>query len=442
MRDGVDDRLLALQLAAWIERHLADSSLDPELRIRGPELAAASGYSENRLRQKFYNVAGETPSGYLRKRRLTEAARRLLGGASIADVALGYGYGSQDNFTTAFKTWFGVAPGELRTVDAKYRTFLARMKEPLTIMELANLRQDPLCSTLMGCVKGASDFFELDWSVPKLFGYSGHAFLINIHDDLCPSGPYSWNHDPFYLALRSMGIRRAGTIAVAEAAGEAERRGADERLKAHLDSGGLCELHYKEHQLIGGYDTQGFAFLRPWGGCSGVEIPSLTFASWEEIADGGHWAYFTLLEREDERAEERALLLSALTGAIRAQGPASGLEMPGYHVGDAAWEAWLSAVDRGLGSSHGNWWGAMVWKECRSMASAFFSEVEGAVGSARGEGLCRELAAAFGECAAHIDEAKDRDAPSAGQKAAIAAGRDADRRGAGLLKELLAELVA
>jgi AraC-like DNA-binding protein len=437
----VDDRLLALRLAAWIERHLADSSLDPELRIRGPELAAASGYSENRLRQKFYNVAGETPSGYLRKRRLTEAARALLGGASIADVALDFGYSSQDNFTTAFKAWFGVAPGELRSVDAKYRTFLARMKEPLTIMELANLKQDPFCSTLMGCVKGASDFFDLDWSVPKLFGYSGHAFLINVHDELCPSGPYAWNHDAFYLALRSMGIRRAGCIAMAEASGEAGRRSADERLKAHLDSGGLCELHYKEHQLIAGYDSQGFAFLRPWGGSSGVEIPSLTFESWDEIADGTGWAYFTLLEREDERAEEGALLLSALTGAIRSQGARNGLEMPGYHAGDGAWEAWLSAIDRGLGSSHGNWWGATVWKECRSMASAFFSEVEGEAASSRGAGLCRELAAIYGECAARLDEAKDREAPRDKQKAAVAAGRDLDRRGAGLMKDLVAELV-
>ena len=26
-----------------------------------------------------------------------------------------------------------------------------------------------------------------------LFGASGHAFVINIHDQLCPSGPTAWN---------------------------------------------------------------------------------------------------------------------------------------------------------------------------------------------------------------------------------------------------------
>jgi len=437
----MDDRLFALQLAAWIERHLSDPDLDPELRIRGPELAAAAGYSENRLRQKFYNIVGETPAGYLRKRRLTEAARALMAGAPIADAALGCGYGSQESFTTAFKAWFGVAPGELKAVDAKYRTFLARMKEPLNIMELSSLKQDPLCTTLMGCVKGASDFFDLDWSVPKLFGYTGHAFLINIHTELCPSGPYAWDHDAFYLALRNMGIRRSGTISYAKGTGPEERRRLDERMRAHLDAGKLCMLDYKEHQLIAGYDPKGFIFLQPWGGSSGAEIPSLTFGSWDEIAEGEGWTWFTLLEKEEERADEASLLASALAGALRLRSAPKTSEATAYRVGDAAWEAWLAAVDRGLGSSHGHWWGAMVWKECRSMASAFFSEIEGDMRSDRASGLCRELSALNRECAARLDEAKEKDAPAEAQKKAVSAGRELDRLSAGLMKELLAEVV-
>jgi len=438
----MDDRVLALELAAWIEKHLRDPELDPELRIRGPELAEAAGYSENRLRQKFYNVAGETPAGYLRKRRLTEAARSVMSGAPIAEAALSFGYASQDSFTTAFKAWFGLAPGELRTVDAKYRTFLARMKEPLNVMELAKLKQDPLCSTLMGCVKGASDFFDLDWSVPKLFGYSGHAFLINIHLELCPSGPYAWDHDAFYLALRNMGIRRNGSIAFDEGIGPEERARLDERIKAHLDAGKLCMLDFKEHQLIAGYDQKGFSILQPWGGGSGVELPSLSFGTWDEISEGRGWTWFTFLEKEEERADERALLVSALAEAMRPRSAAKTSAESAYRAGDAAWEAWIAAVDKGLGSSHGNWWGGMVWKECRSMASTFFSEIEGDMKSARAAGLCRELSALNRDCAARIDEAKDKEAKSELQKAALAAGRELDRKSAALMKELLTEVVS
>jgi AraC-like DNA-binding protein len=255
----MDDRLLVLQMAAWIEEHLTDAG-------PGPALAKVTGYSENRLRQKFYNVTGETPSGYLRKRKLTEAARALIAGERIVDVSLRFGYSSQDNFTTAFKSWFGVTPGELQTMDRKQRIFISHMKEPLNIMELKNLKQNDLCTTLMSCMKGASDFYDLDWTVPQLFGYSSHAFLINIHAELCPSSPYAWKHDRFWLGMRNLGVRKAETIDLRKGAAAAELAAAEKKLRDHLDAGKLAVFDFLEHQLISGYDTKGFIFLQPWKG--------------------------------------------------------------------------------------------------------------------------------------------------------------------------------
>src|SRR5271157_4939528 len=286
----MDDRLLVMRMAAWMEKHLADP--DPHL-----DLEKASGYSENRLRQKFYNITGETPAGYLRKRRLTEAARALIAGERIVDVAADYGYSSQDNFTTAFRSWFGITPAKLRDLDRYYRNLLVRMKELLNIMELANLKQSRLHTTMMSSIKGASEYFDLDWSIAKVFGYSTHAFLINIHADLCPSGPYVWNHDCFFLALRNMGIRRTGMIRFKKGGPAAEISQAEVKLKAHLDAGKVCILDFMEHQLIAGYDTKGFLCLQPWG-CSPVELPALTFGTWSEALDREDWIGFTLLEKE------------------------------------------------------------------------------------------------------------------------------------------------
>lgn len=74
-------------MIAYIEKNL----IRP---ITAEEVAAVSGYSLNRFRQKFFNVTGDTPSGYLRKRRLTEAAKEILAGGRIIEVALRYGYSS------------------------------------------------------------------------------------------------------------------------------------------------------------------------------------------------------------------------------------------------------------------------------------------------------------------------------------------------------------
>jgi AraC-like DNA-binding protein len=431
----MDDRLLVLQMSAWMEEHLTGPN-------PGQEMVKVSGYSENRLRQKFYNITGETPAGYLRKRRLTEAARALMTGERIVDVTFRFGYSSQDNFTTAFKSWFGITPGELQTMDRKQRWFISRMKEPLNIMELKNLKQNNLCTTLMGCMKGASDYFDLDWTVPQLFGYSTHAFLINVHAELCPSSPYAWKKDAFFLAMRNMGIRKVGSIEVKKGAPPKEIKQAEARLRAHLDAGKLCTLDFLEHQLISGYDTKGLIFLQPWNGESKVELPSLTFGTWEEALEREGWVYFTLLEKDDLRAGEDDLLRSALATALRMRTNPEEFQIPGYRVGDGAWEAWLAGVNEGLGSSHGHWWTAMVWKECRNMAAEFFTGLESTVSGGKAASLCRDLAGLYRECGAQLDIAKEKNAAADVQMAALAKGRDLDGHCADRMKELLSEVVA
>jgi hypothetical protein len=71
----MDDRLLARKMATWLEANLRNSTA-------GTDLEKASGYSDNRLRQKFYGAPGETPASYLRKGRLTEAAKDESGRGS------------------------------------------------------------------------------------------------------------------------------------------------------------------------------------------------------------------------------------------------------------------------------------------------------------------------------------------------------------------------
>jgi AraC-like DNA-binding protein len=430
----MDDRVLVLQMAAWMEEHLTDPN-------PGPALAKVCGYSENRLRQKFYNITGETPSGYLRKRRLTEAARALIAGERIVDVTFRYGYSSQDNFTTAFKAWFGITPGELQTMDRKQQQFITRMKEPLNIMELKNLKQNDMCTTLMGCMKGASDFYELDWTNAQLFGYSTHAFLINIHKDLCPSSPYAWKKDHFWLAMRNLGIRKVDTVDLRKGAPAAELEKAEKKLRTHLDSGKLCVLDFLEHQLISGYDTKGFIFLQPWQGKSKVELPSLTFGTWKEAFDHEGWIMFTLLEKDDLRADEPALLRSALTTALRMRTSPEEFQIPGYRVGDGAWEDWLAGIDKGLGTSHGHWWSGMVWEECRRLAAEFFLAQEPLMQKEEAARICRELAGLYRDCGAQLKIAKEKKTPAETQKNALAKGRELDGRCADLMKELLAAVI-
>jgi len=66
---------------------------------------------------------------------------------------------------------------------------------------------------------------------------------------------------------------------------------------------------------------------------------------------------------------------------------------PPYSAGSAAYPAWINAIRAGSGDSHGNWWNAQVWSECRKQAGAFFKELKPAAPEA-GE-TCRALARDF-----------------------------------------------
>ncbi|GAP13382.1 transcriptional regulator containing an amidase domain and an AraC-type DNA-binding HTH domain [Longilinea arvoryzae] len=74
-----------------------------------------ANYSLYHFVRLFRILTGETPGSYLKKRRLSEAAREIVdSNRSILDVAVAYQFGSHESFTRSFKKHFGVTPGELR----------------------------------------------------------------------------------------------------------------------------------------------------------------------------------------------------------------------------------------------------------------------------------------------------------------------------------------
>ena len=110
-----------VEKAVWfIESHSAQA-LDLD------EIAQSGGLSRFHMCRAFVVATGRPVIGYLRARRLTEAARQLACGApDILSVALEAGYGSHEAFTRAFRDQFGITPEQVRA---------ARDLEPLNLVE-------------------------------------------------------------------------------------------------------------------------------------------------------------------------------------------------------------------------------------------------------------------------------------------------------------------
>jgi AraC family transcriptional regulator len=87
----------------YMEKNIDDVNMTNISRLTG----TPSG-----LYQRIFSyVCGVSVAEYVRKRRITEAASKLLhGGSSVIDIAMEYGYASHSAFTRAFKEHFGVPP--------------------------------------------------------------------------------------------------------------------------------------------------------------------------------------------------------------------------------------------------------------------------------------------------------------------------------------------
>ncbi|MBM0224841.1 AraC family transcriptional regulator [Micromonospora sp. ATA51] len=103
------------QAMAHIERHL-------DQPVEVAELARIAVTSEYHFRRLFSALAGIPLSEYVRRRRLTVAGAEVLAGEeSLLDIAVRWGYGSNEAFARAFRAVHGVGPSEARRTGAALR---------------------------------------------------------------------------------------------------------------------------------------------------------------------------------------------------------------------------------------------------------------------------------------------------------------------------------
>ncbi len=400
----MDDRVLVLKLIAHIEQNLTEN-------IGTQSLVDYSGYSMNRLRQKFFAVTGDTPSGYLRKRRLTEASKEILDGAKIVDVSLKYGFSSQDNFTTSFRSYFGVTPKEIYNMNQKYKTFIGRMREPYNIMEITGLKQANYDTTLMGCIKGAADYFDLDFTPAMLYGLTGHAFLINVHKEICCSGPYVWKREGFQACLRNVGIEWVHNPVGKDSSNE-ERKAMERMMRKNLESGGLGMLGFLEFQLFSGYDEEGFHFLQPWESDCPVTISNLSYNTWTECLDREGFAVFSTLTKVSLKKDVIEMVKDALTYALEfyrepEKHRAGGHLNKSYKMGFGAYENWIQGVKDGFGDKHCNLVNGNMYADCRRMGSLFFDELQEILDTKRAKDVSSELSDLYQRMSDNFDHIKE-----------------------------------
>ncbi|MCS3433855.1 superoxide response transcriptional regulator SoxS [Klebsiella sp. BIGb0407] len=95
-------------LTEWIDSHI-DQPLNIDV------VAKKSGYSKWYLQRMFRTVMRQTLGDYIRQRRLQMAAEELRATKRpIFDIAMDYGYVSQQTFSRVFRRAFDRTPSDYR----------------------------------------------------------------------------------------------------------------------------------------------------------------------------------------------------------------------------------------------------------------------------------------------------------------------------------------
>ncbi|MBN2379583.1 hypothetical protein JXM67_07255 [candidate division WOR-3 bacterium] len=260
---------------------------------------------------------------------------------------------------------------------------------------LQGLDWEPLWATHMGCIKGCVDFLNLGHSLPWVYGGSGHAFILNLPKDLCPSGPTAWEPEPFYRLGRNLGYEIKTVHGHKDMGNFPElQKEAWELTKLAINAGSPCygwEFLYPEYYVIRGYDQNHYHFLGP--GVDADTKPKL----WMELGETDigvidvH-AVRSLAQAADDVTVVKGALEFALEYARTDKWTSRGKGLEGY-------DNWIAAFDSGKPHSLGAAYNAAVWHECRQYAVEFLAEARQRLGE--------KLGSLFDEAISHYEKVRD-----------------------------------
>ncbi len=263
-------------------------------------------------------------------------------------------------------------------------------------------------TSLMGVVKGVLDYLGIVISEPAVFGMTGHAFLINIHDVLCSSGPYCWKHDGMARLMQNLGITMEDMGFYQPDNPIEDRMQVETLIRTSMDKGKICSVLNMDHQLVYACDDTHFKLCVPWPECAENTPETLTFGTWKEFGDDFHCQFFAfcktgVLNYDKAVRESLAYALEML------KNPDTYSAEP-YAMGLKAYDQWCNALKEGHGNNNGNLWNATVWSECRTMAAKYMDEISNRYGQDIAY-LSQQMSAAYWVIAQNLDFAGDTKLP-------------------------------
>jgi hypothetical protein len=240
--------------------------------------------------------------------------------------------------------------------------------------KLENCQWKPRWVAHLGAIKGCLEYLGIDISDAWLFGGTGHAFVINLHKEVCPSGPTAWRTVKLFELGKNLGYKFGGMFGFKNQDDFQElQKRAWEHCQDAINQGIPCygwELEIPEFYVVYGYDEVGYYYSGP--GCVEGKGPK----PWQELGDTGIGVLELYSVWPGKVADDVTTVKQALSFAVEFAGNSEEWISSDYKAGLEGFDNWINALQEGKASDMGTRYNTGVWLECRQFAVGFLEEAK------------------------------------------------------------------
>ncbi|MBJ7987149.1 MULTISPECIES: helix-turn-helix domain-containing protein [Bacillus] len=194
----------------WIEGNLKkEFSLD--------KLSDYMGYSPYFCSFKFHQVTGISIRRYILLRRLYLSTEDLTNDRKIIDIAFDYDYSSQEAYSRAFKTVFGITPGKFQLNKIPVQSFIKlsindgkewdrmNFSRKIEVNQLRNAKSELFDKAVLNILNG--QFMYEEFKSERLMGESDYA---PFNEAMCVNATTAQIFDDEFIKTRAEGHQ--GTV--------------------------------------------------------------------------------------------------------------------------------------------------------------------------------------------------------------------------------------
>ncbi len=240
---------------------------------------------------------------------------------------------------------------------------------------LKGLKQKSAWMTYMGCLIGCARHLKVDASSAWIYGGSGYAFALNIHEAICPSGPTAWPVEKCDALAANVGLtveRLHGHKSQKDIAKKREEIW--KKTREAIDSGAPCfgwEMNVPEWYVVHGYDADGNYLFRDFG--------KTGKRHYTKLGDTGIGSSIIATVRKGAAADDRTTVREAFRFAL--EHGAGKHSNDKWHTGLSGYDAWIKALEddeavKGDVIGFGQAYNGQCWSECRRNAVAFLKQAK------------------------------------------------------------------